>query len=291
MTITPHLFEAYLKCSTKCFLRSLGETGAGNAYAEWVCAQNTLYQPEASRRLKERVANDECAIGPLDRKELKSATWRIATECKVCAQNLDCTLHAVERVLSDTPGTPAQFIPARFICTNKLSRHDKLLLAFDAIVLSETLGREVGLGKIIHGDDFATLKVNTSALESEVLSIIARIATLISGKQPPDLILNRHCPECEFRDRCRQKATETDDLSLLAGITEDERKRHRSKGIFTVTQLSYTFLPRRTPKRAKNPARPRHPALQALAIRENIVYVHGSPRLPDSKTQYPSETE
>src|SRR5207249_960657 len=151
--------------------------------------------------------------------------------------------------------------------------------------LSETLGREVVLGKIIHGEDFVTLKVKTSVLESEVRSITAKIATLISDKKPPDLVLNRHCPECEFRDRCRQKATETDDLSLLAGITEDERTRHRSKGIFTVTQLSYTFRPRRTPKGAKNPARPRYPALQALAIRENTVYIHGSPQLPDSKVQ------
>jgi predicted RecB family nuclease len=157
--------------------------------------------------------------------------------------------------------------------------------AFDALVLSNALGREVVLGKIVHGDDFVTCKVKTSALEGEVRSVNAKIATLISGKKPPDLVLNRHCPECEFRDSCRRKATETDDLSRLAGITEEERNRHRSKGIFTVTQLSYTFRPRRTPKRAKNPARPRYPALQALAIRENTVYVHGSPRPPDSKTQ------
>jgi predicted RecB family nuclease len=209
----------------------------------------------------------------------------MATESKVCVQDLACTLHAVERVPSDNPGTPAQFVPTRFIFTNKLGRHDKLLLAFDALVLSETLGLEVVLGKITHGEDFVTIKVKTSVLESEVRSITAKIAALISDKKPPDLVLNRHCPECEFRDSCRQKAVETDDLSLLAGISEDERNRHRSKGIFTVAQLSYTFRPRRTPKRAKKPARPRYPALQALAIRENTVFVHGSPRLPDSKTQ------
>jgi predicted RecB family nuclease len=158
----------------------------------------------------------------------------MATESKMCAQDLACTLHAVERVPSDSPGTPAQFIPTRFVFTNKLGRHDKLLLAFDALVLSETLGREVVFGKIIHGEEFVTLKVKTSVLVSEVRSITAKIATLISDKKPPDLVLNRHCPECEFRDRCRQKAIETDDLSLLAGISEDERNRHRSKGIFTV---------------------------------------------------------
>ena len=43
-----------------------------------------------------------------------------------------------------------------------LTRHDRLLLGFDSIVLSEALGRDVKLGKIIHGDDFVTLRVNTS---------------------------------------------------------------------------------------------------------------------------------
>ena len=68
-------------------------------------------------------------------------------------------------------------------------------------------------------------------------------------------------------------------------MSEKERERHRSKGIFTVTQLSYTFRPKRTPKRAKNPTKPRYLALQALAIRENTVYIHGAPVLPESGAQ------
>lgn len=39
MKITAPLFETGLKCLTKCFLRSLGETGTGNAYANWVRGQ------------------------------------------------------------------------------------------------------------------------------------------------------------------------------------------------------------------------------------------------------------
>jgi predicted RecB family nuclease len=177
------------------------------------------------------------------------------------------------------------FIPIRFIFTNKLHKDAKLLLAFDAFVLSELLGREVGLGKIIHGDDRATLKVNTGTLVGDVRRLTEKIGALLSTNSPPELILNRHCPECEFQNRCRQKAVEKDELSLLSGITETERQGHRSKGIFTVTQLSYTFRPRRVPKRAKNPATPHYFALQALAIRENTVYIHGTPRFPESKTQ------
>ncbi|PYT24037.1 MAG: IS66 family transposase [Acidobacteria bacterium] len=284
MTITSRLFEAYLKCPTKCFLWSRGETGTSNSYADWAQVLNISYRSEGISRLKDGVASNECVAGPFEGKDLKAAKWRLAVNSKAYAENLESAIDAVERVPGDTPGKPPQFVPIRFIFTNKLNRHDKLLLAFDALVLTEALGREVDSGNIIHGDTFATLRVKTSAMESEVRKTTAEIATLLAG-QVPDPVLNRHCPECEFRDRCKQKAVATDDLSLLAGITEDERTRYRSKGIFTVTQLSYTFRPRRTPKRAKNPGRLRYPALQALAIRENTVYINGNARLPDSKAQ------
>jgi predicted RecB family nuclease len=285
MTVTSSLLDAYLKCHTKCFLRSRGEIGVGNEYADWFCAKNTSYQIEGIRRLKDGAAHDECVTGALDAKELKSARWRLATESKVCAGNLECTPHAVERAPSDAPGRPAQFVPTRFIFPNKLAWHDKLVLAFDALVLSETLGLPVDLGKIVHGEDRITLRVKTPALYSDLRRITAKIETLLSSQSPPELVLNRHCAECEYQKQCRQKAIAEDDLSLLAGISKDERDRQRGKGIFTVKQLSYTFRPRRTPKRAKKPARPRYPALQALAIRENTVYIHGIPTLPDSKVQ------
>jgi hypothetical protein len=44
MKITPGLFEAYLKCPTKCWLRATGERSAGNIYSEWVKEQNDSYR-------------------------------------------------------------------------------------------------------------------------------------------------------------------------------------------------------------------------------------------------------
>ena len=51
MKITADLFEAFLKCPTKCYLRSTGQAGSGNAYAEWVREQNDAYRKEAVQRL------------------------------------------------------------------------------------------------------------------------------------------------------------------------------------------------------------------------------------------------
>lgn len=48
MKITLSLFEAHLKCPTKCWLRSNGEPTAGNAYAEWVQTQSESIAPTPS---------------------------------------------------------------------------------------------------------------------------------------------------------------------------------------------------------------------------------------------------
>ncbi len=195
------------------------------------------------------------------------------------ATNVESRLHAVERIASEGRGRVAQFVPVRFIFRNKLTTDDKLLLGFDAFVLAQALGRDIPVGKIIHGDDHATLKVKTSALAGGVRKRLEKITALLSNPTPPDLVLNRHCAECEFQARCRQKALETDDLSLLAHMSAKERQKLRSKGIFTVTQLSYTFRPRRRPKRQRDKREKYHHSLKALAIREKKIHIVGSPEL------------
>lgn len=163
--------------------------------------------------------------------------------------------------------------------TNKPTKDDKLLLVFDALVLSEMLGHEVGLGKIIHSDDHTRIRIKTSALASEARKQLAKIEALLHSSAPPDLVLNRHCAECEFRDRCRPKALEKDDLSLLSGIGNKERRKFNSKGIFTITQLSCTFRPRRRPKRLRDKQEKYHHSLKALAIREKKIHIVGKPEL------------
>jgi predicted RecB family nuclease len=65
---------------------------------------------------------------------------------------------------------------------------------------------------------------------------------------------------------------------LLHGKREDPKKLHR-KGIFTVTQLSYTFRPRRRPKKLRDKREKYHHSLKALAIREKKIHIVGTPEL------------
>jgi predicted RecB family nuclease len=278
MKITASLFQAHFKCPTKCWLRFTGEVVTGNDYAEWLESQNESYRNAAIERLRAEVPEGDCAVAPAQ-ESLKTSEWRLGFNVFATSQNLEACLHAVERVPSEGRGKSARFIPVRFVFTNKLGKDEKLLLAFDASVLSEILGREVNLGKIIHGDNHAALKVKTSSLTSEVRKRLDKIASLLSSTTPPDLVLNRHCGECEFQARCKQKAIEKDDLSLLSNMKEKERKKFNSEGIFTVIQLSYTFRPRRRPKRLRAKREKYHHALKALAIREKKIHIVGTPEL------------
>ena len=62
-------------------------------------------------------------------------------------------------------------------------------------------------------------------------------------------------------------------------MTEKERAEFNSKGIFTVTQLSYTFRPRHRPKVLKDKREKYHHSMKARAIRERKIYIVGSPKL------------
>jgi predicted RecB family nuclease len=71
-----------------------------------------------------------------------------------------------------------------------------------------------------------------------------------------------------------------DNLSLLNGVTPRVMRQYERKGIFTVRQLSYLFKPRKRKKRSRNPPPVTHKVeLQALAIRENKIYLQDLPEI------------
>ena len=283
MTITNEIFEAFLRCPTKCFLQAEGAIPTGNVYAEWVQGEVESYRVEGAKHLTKRLSAIESTNGLLDRSDFISATWRCALNSTLHSENLESHIDAIERLSLQTAALSPQFVPMRFVRATRPNNVDKLMLAFDALVLSEVTGEQVAFGRIIHGDDRTSLRIKTAALTQQVRKTIDRISEILRKGSAPELVLNRHCAECHFQGRCREQARHIDELSLFSGMSPEERDRHRRRGIFTINQLSYTFRPRRSPKRQAARARPHYFALQALAIRENTIYVDGDPQLPEAE--------
>jgi len=155
------------------------------------------------------------------------------------------------------------------VFTERLSVVDRMLLAFDAFVFSQVYGTVPAAGEIIHGREYRREQVPLAAIYRRVTAILEKISEQLAKPTAPGPVLNKHCAECQFAQRCKQIAEERDDLSLLSKMSQKERQRLHDRGIFTVTQLSHTFRHRRRASKKHDLA------LQVLAIRKNQIHVNG----------------
>src|SRR6267143_2514298 len=82
MIVSSPIFESYLECSTKSWLRSRAEAATENFYARWVRAHNETYFQNAVKRLLATVPESDRATAPPIPKSLKDATWRLAIDVR-----------------------------------------------------------------------------------------------------------------------------------------------------------------------------------------------------------------
>jgi predicted RecB family nuclease len=278
MLITEEIFQAFLKCEMKAFLR-LSNGAESSEFSDWQRHAVEDYRENCCSKLRSTCRDDECfsSIPPLQSLENKC---RLVINCVAQSTEIQSNIHALERSASSSGKAKHNpFIPIRFVPGEKVTTHDKLSLAFDALALSSASGKMPPFGKILHGGEQKIAKVQLAGLMKTARSVVKRITTQQVGGTPPPLILNKHCGECEFQPRCRRVAVEKDDLSLLSSMSVAEVRSQHNKGIFTVNQLSYTFRPRRKSKHSDSEPEKYHHALKALAIRERKIHLVGGPKL------------
>jgi len=280
MLITEETFEAFLNCKTKSYLYFKDAVGVQSEFSDWQQHLRQRFKQTGWERLRSTVRGDQCYVGTPPLQALEHRRYRLIMDYTAALPEIHSRLHALELIRA-TSDTLYPYIPIRFVPGEKLKTSARFLLAFDALALSRTFGKTPSVGRIIHGREYATVTIPLAGLLDKVRPVLGSIAAQQAQATPPPLVLNKHCPECEFQSRCRQTAIEKDDLSLLSTIGEKERKKQNDKGIFTVVQLSYSFRPRRRPA----PVLLKHqPALRALAIRKNQIHVLGTPALSLSGT-------
>jgi predicted RecB family nuclease len=188
---------------------------------------------------------------------------------------------ALKRCSSILASGEPQYEPVLFHHGNTVPASQQLLLAFGGYVLQLLQKDYPPTGIVVYGAGYSMRSVCLKPNYRKVELIVAALTT----EQQAPLLLNTHCGNCEFQSRCLAEAKKQDNLTLLNRMTEKSVRQYARKGIFTLTQLSYTFHPRRQSKRAKARGRPHSFALQALAIREQKIYVLTPPDLPQVETR------
>jgi predicted RecB family nuclease len=232
---------------------------------------------------------------PLDFGELLSRRGYEApahpVDCKTAIYNFVLPSHEPGGCQSRESPPSSSFVPVLFSASDKPDVSDSLLVCFGALALSQITGTLADTGTVIYGERprRKTVKIGGHAIRTR--QTIDAIATTCNSREPPPLLLNRHCAVCDFQQRCRGLAIESDNLSLLSAMTGKERAKFHSKGIFSITQLSYGYRPRRrkrkrlddesskqSSKRDARIVRNDH-KLKALAIKKNQIHVVGAPSL------------
>ena len=274
--ITQESFEAFLKCPRKSHLVSAGAIGAQSDLHDWQRRLEANFKEAASSRLRSSLRPNEWYVGTPPGEGLQDRRYRLVFDYTVSEPDVHARLHALEVDCSGDRARHYCYIPIRFVPKEKVTASDKLMLAFDAYALSQATGKVPAVGKIVHGCRCSAIRLPLPKLIRRVRSVIEKIVKQQAEPATPPVVLNRHCAECQFQALCRQIAHEKDDLSLLATLSDKERKKFHEKGIFTVTQLSYAFRPRRR----STPGVTKHfPALKALAVRQGKIHILGTPTL------------
>jgi predicted RecB family nuclease len=189
---------------------------------------------------------------------------------------------ALQRTAGSSRLGDFHYLPVLFHEAEKPARKLRALLELLGRVLGSVQGRQPGWGVLIYGRNCEVKRFRLRPNVQQMRRAMEVIKELQGVGTPPRLTLNSHCQVCEFRHRCYAEATAKDDLSLLRSVGEKEIRKYEQRGIFTVTQLSYTFRPRKRSKQQRQQKQPHYPALQALAIRDKKMYVLSTPDLPAS---------
>jgi len=178
------------------------------------------------------------------------------------------------------------YVPVLCCEGQKIRQVQKHLLAIYGLILGSIQGKQPASGVLIRKPGCSWTRVRlTPKVYKKASETLEAVKLLQAGGKTVRLMLNEHCRVCEFQQRCHAEAVRQDDLSLLRGMGEAEIRKQNRKGIFTVTQLSHTFRPRRKGKRIKDQGQPYHPALQALAIREGKTFIFAKPTIPSPTTR------
>lgn len=265
--ITDAIWVAHAQCARKAFLLLHGEAGTTSEYVQAV--------ERRARRTKTRHLESLGVAAGLDQPDLATGTPIIAGG-HLREDGVEASCDLLTRT-SRGPRSRPTYEPVLVVGTHGVSPEHRDRLLFVGHVLGGLQGRSPAHGSVVTADD-AVHRVPLGERCRQVEARLAVVRQVASGSEPP-VIINRHCPTCQFRAACEAKAVASDDLSLLHRMTPRLMARYRKKGIFTVTQLSYVYRPRRSRKRPLKPKSHFNVELQALAIRTGKTYVHDLPTL------------
>src|SRR6266481_6986602 len=281
-TITTDIVVAYSQCPRKAYLLLFSpDKGEPHEYVQILEQQRQANQ----ERYLDRLQHTHADVQPYAVENLRKGS-EVLINAHLQVDGFAANCGVLTRVEGTSTFGKYSYEPSMFVGTHSISNEQKLALSFVWYVLEHFQSTSPVAGRIIGVDGTShTVKLEESPKVLKPLLEPLQAWRAVVSPTPPPVLLNHHCPTCQFQRMCRAQALQEDHLSLLGGITPKEIRKFNSKGIFTIHQLSYTFRPRRIRNRPSNYTRPHSFELQALALQNRKIYVHETPILPHATVE------
>lgn len=275
MILTNDIIHSFLYCQYKSYLKSQGKEGERTEYER---LQETIKNQSLSMLFQRITAKGKTVLSPNAKASPSLFVQGVDFLLNYTFESPGIRLQvdALEKTLSVSDKSSFSYILTVISSDGHITKPDKLLITCLYLLLQHIPEICPEFGKFVYGSELKTYKVIYKPLIKEAQGILE----YIHEESMPALSLNKHCVICEFQQSCRDDALRTDHLSLLGGIHAKEIEKFNKKGIFTINQLSYIFRPRRRRNPPNNAIKPHSFPLQALAIREQKIYIHETPQLP-----------
>lgn len=277
--LTDRLLEAFLTCKRKPMLYRTQVLRTSNDYLDLTAELDKEFRSEAAGKLMSAHAPSSITTPCTTTSEL-SKGHQLILNAALTVDQFGANIDAIQATSGHSSLGRFYYQPIRFCRTGRSERTQKLLLAFSGLIVGLIQGKIPDHGFIIRGNQFTRSRIQLTPLLPKLKDALEQLREQPNNTSGHPVMLNNNCATCEFQAYCQNEAEEGDHLSLLGGISEKEIARHNSRGIFTTEQLSYTFRPKKRSKRAKPSPPPHSYALQALAVREQHLFLHGMPDIP-----------
>jgi len=281
MLITNEIIENYFECNYKSFLKLNGVQGEK-------CNLENLELSTAQRQKQQYLntiankCNDNPDVGNLRIEEVIAKQRDYASNVEVPFGQYKFKCDLLKKVPSPTNSRGSNYFPILVIPSEHIPRKSKILIAGIAHALGKIQSTTITVSEIIYGRKFKSAKIKIEPHLKE----FHKAVDILTAEFKPSFHLNSHCSICEFSNLCKGKAIDEGHLSLLKGITKERIEQLTNKGIFSINQLSYTFRPRRKALGAGSGKTARSVELNALAIREQKIYIYNTPApLPRAKVE------
>lgn len=276
--ITSEIVVGYSQCPYKAYLLlCTSKRGSQHEYIQILEKQRQI----AQRNYIEDLRQENADIQPYSLDNLKG-NHKYLANATLEADGYSAKCAVLTKVRTHSAFGHYSYEPTIVVGSHTIKKEHRLELFFVSYVLERVQEKRPVTGYVV-GVDGKSHRVKLENGSKTLIPFLEPLQEWVAEEtpEPPSLILNKNCLACQFRDLCREKAIQEDNLSLLDGIsTQRAINKYEKKGLFTVKQLSYTFKPRKRRKRAKNPPPVIHkPELQALAIREQKIYLQELPEL------------